>query len=321
MSAISITISDLAWLTPDGSSVFSKLDLNFGSERTGLVGRNGIGKTTLLKLIAGELMPSCGKINVTGSLSVLRQVVRVSAYETVADLFGATAGLALLRRAAAGDLAAEELADVDWTLEARLAFALHKAGLPAAPETLLFKLSGGQRTRAYLAAVLFAKPDFLLLDEPTNNLDKDGREAVLDVLSGWRAGAIVVSHDRGLLETMDSIVELTTLGATRYGGNWSRYNEQKQIELAAARLDLAAAEKRIGEIARKTQALAERQERRDRGGERKRAKADAPRKMRGGRKIAPKRRAEVLFVSPKDSAVQRRKRRPPPANESKSSSR
>ena len=70
-----------------------------------------------------------------------------------------------------------------------------------------------------LAALVFAEPDFILLDEPTNNLDRAGRASVIDLLAGWRSGAIVVSHDRELLETMDTIVELTSLGATRYGGN------------------------------------------------------------------------------------------------------
>ena len=60
----------------------------------------------------------------------------------------------------------------------------------------------------------------------TNNLDRNGRRAVIDLLAGWRVGAIVVSHDRELLETMDTIVELTSLGATRYGGNWSLIHEK-----------------------------------------------------------------------------------------------
>ncbi len=114
--------------------------------------------------------------------------------------------------------------------------ALGRVGLDAAPGCAAGRrLSGGQGTRARLAALTFAEPDFLLLDEPTNNLDRDGREAVIDLLAGWRHGAIVVSHDRELLETMDAIVELTVAGrARRYGGNWSQYRARKAIELSAA---------------------------------------------------------------------------------------
>ena len=156
-----------------------------------------------------------------GTLGVLRQAVQPDPDETVADLFGVTEALALLRRAEGGEAGVEELALADWTLEARLASCARAASDWHAPaETPLATLSGGQRTRAGLAALVFAEPDFILLDEPTNNLDRDGRRAVIDLLADWRAGAIVVSHDRELLETMDAIVELTSLGATRYGGNF-----------------------------------------------------------------------------------------------------
>jgi ATPase subunit of ABC transporter with duplicated ATPase domains len=273
----SIALSNLTWSTPDGRLLFSNLDLSFGADRTGLVGRNGVGKTTLLKLVAGTLAPQSGKVSVTGTLGVLRQVVQVKPDETVADLFGANEVLALLRRAAGGEASVEELAAADWTLETRMASALGRLGLEARPETPLAALSGGQRTRAGLAALLFAEPDFILLDEPTNDLDRAGRAAVIDLLVDWRAGAIVVSHDRELLDTLDAIVELTSLGATRYGGNFSHYRERKTTELAAARHDLANAERRVAEVAQGAQAMAERKARKDRAGQRKRSKGDIPR--------------------------------------------
>ena len=280
----SITLSAVTWSTPDGRALLSNLDLSFGAERAGLVGRNGTGKTTLLKLISGDLRPRSGAVSVGGRLGVLPQTVDVKPQETVADLFGATAMLALLRRAASGDAGAEELADADWTLEGRILSALGRAGLDAGPETRLATLSGGQRTRAGLAAAIVAEPDFLLLDEPTNNLDREGRDAVIALLAGWRTGAIVISHDRELLETMDSIVELSSLGGTRYGGNWSHYRGRKALELAAARHDLAEAEKRIAELARNAQATAERKARKDGAGKRKAAKGDMPRILLGARK-------------------------------------
>jgi ATPase subunit of ABC transporter with duplicated ATPase domains len=276
MSA-SIALASLSWSTPEGRPLLSNVDLSFVAERTGLVGRNGVGKTTLLKLIAGDLASQAGRVSVNGTLGVLRQAAQVAADETVVDLFGVRHAIALLKRAEAGDADADELARADWTLEARLAKALARLGLDATPETRLSALSGGQRTRVGLAALVFAEPDFILLDEPTNNLDREGRRAVIDLLAGWSGGAIVVSHDRELLDTMDAIVELTTLGATRYGGNWSHYRERKAVELAAARHDLADADRRVDEIGRRTQEMAERKARKDRGGERTRARGDIPR--------------------------------------------
>ncbi len=298
----SITLSNLSWSTPDGRVVLSGLDLSITTERSGLVGRNGTGKTTLLKLAAGELTPHTGRIARSGTLGVLRQSVQPPAGATAADLFGVADALAVLDRAARGAATLDELAEADWTLEERLAAALARVGLDVAPQTPLASLSGGQRTRAALAALVFGAPDFLLLDEPTNNLDRDGRRAVIELLGGWTGGAIVVSHDRELLETMDAIVELTSLGATRYGGNWSAYRQRKAIELAAAEHDLAVADRRRAEVDRRAQASAERKARKDGAGARAAAKGGAPRILLG----ALKRRAEETGAAQDRLAGRRR---------------
>ncbi|ODT79246.1 MAG: ABC transporter [Pelagibacterium sp. SCN 64-44] len=277
----SVTISHLSYTGPDGRSLFSDVDLSFGPGRTGLVGRNGVGKTTLFRLITGQLTPAAGTISISGRIGLLRQQVQPGPEEAIADLFGVRAGLALLEKAMAGEADAEALAEADWTLEARLEAALAALRLEVTPQTLLAHLSGGQRTRAALAALVFEAPDLILLDEPTNNLDADGRAAVADMLAQWRGAAIVVSHDRALLENMDAIVELTGLGATSYGGNWSFYRERKALELAAAQHDLGVAERQVRDAARAAQEAREKQDRRNAGGRRKNAKDDEPRILMG----------------------------------------
>ena len=302
----SIILSNLSLSTPDGRSLLSNIDLTFGAERAGLVGRNGVGKTTLFAAITGEHAPQSGRVIANGTVGLLRQDAQTRAGARVDDLFGVRDALDLSRRAERGDASAEEVNEVDWTLETRLASALARVGFDVAPDAALDRLSGGQVTRVRLAALLFTQPDFLLLDEPTNNLDRDGRQAVIDLLAAWRGGAIVVSHDRALLETMDAIVELTSLGATRYGGNWSSYRAQKAIELAAVRHDLAHAEKQLAEIDGKAHEAAERKARRDSSGRKKQAKGDMPRILAGARKdrsedsggkttqVAERRRAEAI---------------------------
>jgi ATPase subunit of ABC transporter with duplicated ATPase domains len=132
MSA-SIALASLSWSTPEGRRLLSNLDLSFIAERTGLVGRNGVGKTTLLKLVAGDLPPQAGRVSVNGTLGMLRQTAGVGADETVADLFGVRPAIALLERAEDGEVDADELAHADWTLEARLVAALARFGLDATP--------------------------------------------------------------------------------------------------------------------------------------------------------------------------------------------
>ena len=184
MSA-SVSISSLCYATPDNTPVLDNLTLSFGPERTGIVGRNGVGKSTLLRLVAGDLRPSSGNLQVCGTTGVMRQEAFERPGQTISDLFGVRAQLELIARAEDGSASVDELAEVDWMLPASLEAALSRCGLSVDPATELARLSGGQRTRAALAALIFAEPDFLLLDEPTNNLDRDGRRAVMDLVRGW----------------------------------------------------------------------------------------------------------------------------------------
>lgn len=275
----SVSLSNLSWSTSDGTPLIRDLNLAFGPERTGIVGRNGIGKSTLLRLISGDLRPTSGHVQLSGAIAIMRQDAMEQANDSLADLFGVRAALDLLDRAEAGLADADDLADADWTLPARIEAALLRCGLVCGPRTPLATLSGGQRSRAALAALIFEEPDFLLLDEPTNNQDRDGRRVVIDLIRCWTGGAIIVSHDRELLEEMDAIVELSSLGANRYGGNYSAFRQRKDAELETAARDLANAEKISKDSARRAQQAAERKARKDSAGQKARAKGDQPKIM------------------------------------------
>ncbi|MGV3489981.1 MAG: ABC-F family ATP-binding cassette domain-containing protein [Devosia sp.] len=282
----SITFKAVSYSTPDGVPLLTNFDLSFAPIRTGLIGRNGVGKSTLLRLITGDLQPSSGSVSIAGTFGMLRQIVQAGD-TTVAEALGQAEALARLERVVAGNGTVEDASDADWTLEARIATALADVGLPALTiDRPIATLSGGQRTRLSLAALLVQQPDMLLLDEPTNNLDADGRQAVADLLRDWKGGAIVVSHDRTLLAEMDQIVELTTLGANVYGGGWALYQGLKALELAAAEQGLAHAEKTLGEIERKTQQMRERKEKRNAAGARMAKRGDIPKIILGGMKMA-----------------------------------
>lgn len=272
----SISIAGLSWHTPNNEPLFTDLNLTFGPVRTGLVGRNGTGKTTLLRLIHGELTPASGTISAPPSVGFLRQNPEQQQDGTIADLFGATEQLALLARAERGEATADELAIADWTLAARLESALSSLHLETAPDAPLASLSGGQRTRASLAALIFAEHDALLLDEPTNHLDRAGRQYVIEALRGWHGCIVVASHDRTLLCEMDAIVELTSLGARTYGGNYRAYRAAKDAELASAETELARAERTLSETRARAQLASERKARTDRQGKRLRASGSQP---------------------------------------------
>lgn len=279
-SPATITLSNLGWSTPDGRRLFDGLNLSFAPGLSGLVGRNGAGKSTLLKLIAGELSPACGSVSASGRIGLLRQQAEPLPGQRIATLFGADAALSLLRLAERGEANAGQLERCDWLLEARIEAALARVRLDAPAETPLEALSGGQRTRASIAALLFTKPDILLLDEPTNHLDAEGRAAIAELLAGWpqgnRRAAILASHDRVLLEQAGVIVELKAGGATVYGGGWSFYRERRAEALVAAGQAVADAGKQLAGAKRVARQNAEKQARRDGAGKRKGERGDMP---------------------------------------------
>jgi ATPase subunit of ABC transporter with duplicated ATPase domains len=282
MSSAFITLDNAAARTPDGRPLFDNLTLAFGRERTGLVGRNGVGKTTLLRLLAGEGEPASGTVTRRGTVGVLRQTLQQPPGARLADVLGAAEGLALIERVTAGEGSDEDFAAADWALPAAVDDALMIVGLEGLdPRRAADTLSGGQLTRAALAALLVARPDVILLDEPTNNLDAEARALVADFLRAWKGGAVVVSHDRALLREMDRIVELSSLGASVYGGNWDLYVERRDAERAAAERGLETAARDARRVERDAQTARERQARRDAAGRKFAARGSEPRILLG----------------------------------------
>ena len=264
-----VTLDSVSAATPDGRPLFENLNLSIGAERIGLVGRNGVGKSTLLALIAGARAPLAGAVSRAGSAAMLDQSPDLSAGARLVDLLGVGQAWDRLGRVERGEGDETDLAEADWDLPARLEQALADVGLGGLdPERQAVALSGGQATRAGLARLLIARPDVLLLDEPTNNLDAAAREMVGRVLARWRGGAVVVSHDRSLLRGMDRIVELSSLGARSYGGGYDLYAERKALEADAAQRDLDHAQREVRRVAREAQVARERKDRRDAAGRR-----------------------------------------------------
>ena len=277
-----VTLDRVAARTPDGHTLFSDLSHAFGRERTGVVGRNGVGKTTLLRLVTGVAEPADGGVARNGTVAWLEQRRALRPGETVLDLLGTARAMAVVRRVLAGEGSAEDLAAADWTLESRIGTALAEVGLPDLDgDRPAASLSGGEQTRVRLAALLLQAPDLLVLDEPTNHLDADGRAAVRDLLAGWKGGAVVVSHDRDLLRRMDRIVELSPLGAAVFGGGYDLFAARKADERAAAERDLDVAVRAAARVAREGQRAVEKKARRDRAGRAFAARKSEPKILLG----------------------------------------
>ncbi|MHB8495000.1 MAG: ATP-binding cassette domain-containing protein [Casimicrobiaceae bacterium] len=216
-----LTIRD-AGLAYGLQPLLDRADLTVGEgERIGLIGRNGTGKSSLLKVIAGQCALDDGDIE-------RRDAVRIVLVEQEPLLPPAsTLRESLVRR---GALEAQDERD-RWRVEVRLSEFLHRYGLREAQSPQ--SASGGERKRAALALALAMQPDLLLLDEPTNHLDIDGIALTEDLLLKVPA-SIVVTHDRAFLDRIAMrIVELDRGLLRSYPGNFAAYESRKAAELAA----------------------------------------------------------------------------------------
>ena len=278
------TLDKVAARTPDGSPLFDNLTLAFGAERTGVVGRNGVGKSTLMRLISGDQTPAEGSVSRAGTIGVLRQRPDTGFDETVQAVLGVADDLAVIDRILTGQASGDDLETADWTLEARIGDTLDQLGLAGlAMERSVATLSGGERTRLELARLLLARPDLLLLDEPTNHLDVEARARIAGVLERWAGGAVVVSHDRDLLRRMDRIVEISSLGVEVFGGGYDLYVQRKEEARIAAERAVTDAARGAAQVHRDAQARSEAKSRRDAAGRRKAARGDMPKILLGAR--------------------------------------
>ena len=234
---------------PTGDTLFGPLNLTLEPSLCALVGRNGSGKTRLLRLLAGLDEPATGHIERFGSHAWVAQQHVISSQTTLAELLGYDAIFTARKRIDSGDYQPDDLALLDghWDIAERLSEAFINATLPPfEPDKPAIELSGGERIRALLCGAFTAGADFLLLDEPTNHLDRQGRAWFYDQLSRYQGGVLVASHDRELLEQVPRILELSASGLRSYGGNYADYQAQRDAEQQAARaaLEHAATERK-----------------------------------------------------------------------------
>jgi ATP-binding cassette subfamily F protein uup len=226
-------------------------------EHIGLVGRNGTGKSSLLRVLAGETALDDGRVTLQGGLrvaSVPQEPVfdaGATVFEAVASGLGGQArslarfeqltdALAGSHDAATADALLREYAELQselersgaWQSRLRVEQVLDRLGL--APAAVVDTLSGGMRKRVAIARALVIEPDLLLLDEPTNHLDLGSIAWLEELIGGWRGAVVVITHDRSFLDAVaNRIVELDRGVLRSYPGSYREYRERKEAELAA----------------------------------------------------------------------------------------
>jgi ABC transport system ATP-binding/permease protein len=243
-------------------------------ERIALIGRNGAGKSSLLKILAGLDKPDDGTLQVQTGLRRV-YVAQEPLFEAKATVFDAVAEGVAAARALRERFERHEPADdldalqtqiealAGWTWEQRVDQALQRLALDG--DVPVDALSGGGKKRVALARALVAAPELLLLDEPTNHLDISAIEWLQELLRDWRGALVLVSHDRAFIDaTATRIVELDRGQLRSYPGSFAAYESTKARELedealASARADKLLAQEEVwvrkGVEARRTRAV------------------------------------------------------------------
>ncbi len=227
------------------------------NERVGLIGRNGAGKSSLLKILAGLEKLDDGALQFQQGLRSV-YVAQEPVLDAAATIFEAvSAGLASAISAREQYLAHEPGVDLDalqsiiesldaWNWEQRVDETLHRLHLE--PEAKISTLSGGMKKRVALAQALVAKPDVMLLDEPTNHLDLDAITWLEDLLIDFQGSVITITHDRSFLNRVATrIVELDRGKLATYPGNFNQYVLQKEEQLAQEAVVTAKADKLLAQ--------------------------------------------------------------------------
>ena len=259
-----ITLDHISYAHPGEPPLFTDLSAVFSAPLTGLIGDNGAGKTTLFRLIHGDINPSQGTISTPPHIAYLPQDLGLSGHQHLADIFGITKILQALDALESGEYSPslyDTIGDA-WDIEERTLVALAEHGFGPALTTTdtqarrnllmrpLSTFSGGQTVTAALTALLYSDPEFILLDEPTNNLDSAAKAQLFTTLEALPCPALIISHDRDLLERVNVIAELH---ADRQGlahlrlfeGNYSTYRQALDTEQQAAQRRVSEAKNRV----------------------------------------------------------------------------
>ncbi|MDR3093127.1 MAG: ATP-binding cassette domain-containing protein, partial [Bacteroidales bacterium] len=273
-------LQNIRYIHPNKELLFDDINLSVNpKDKIAIIGNNGVGKSTLLRIIAGQLPCSGGSITVSSQPYYVPQIVGQFNGLTVAQAIGINEKLNALSEILSGNVTDENLSALndDWTIEERCREALSYWNLGCLDLNAKMKtLSGGQMTKVFLAGIKIHHPEIVLLDEPTNHLDLSARQRLEQFIAETLCTVVVVSHDRALLNRLDLMCELSSRGIKIYGGNYDFYEEQKTLENEAFVKDLEETQKSLRKAKKTERETIERQQKRDSQGKKTTAQGGLP---------------------------------------------
>jgi ATPase subunit of ABC transporter with duplicated ATPase domains len=250
-----LTAYNISYIQPDKEVLFEKINFSVREhDKVALIGNNGVGKSTLLKIFSGFYTPGHGKVQSTAKPYYLPQHYGQYNDYTVAEALQINVKLKALHKILKGKISNASLMTLneDWHIEQRSLEALNYWDLNhISLWQKMDSLSGGEKTKIFLAGIMIHNSKIVLLDEPTNHLDLNSRNALYEYIRKSENTFVIVSHDRVLLDMLNPIYELYKSKIIVYGGNYTFYKIQKDAELHALKHKLKAKKKAL-QVAKKT---------------------------------------------------------------------
>lgn len=284
---MSIIVKDVNYIHPDKEILFCHISFSLNSgQKAALIGNNGSGKSTLLNIIAGDLHPSEGEVICPSPYYIPQHFGQYNQL-TIAQALQIDEKLKALHAILNGDASSDNFTrlDDDWNIEERSLAALDIWELGSFQlDQPLHTLSGGEKTKVFLAGIQVHTPSVILMDEPTNHLDYRNRQKLYSFIESTNATLLIVSHDITLLNKLSFILELSKDKITAYGGNYDFYKEQQEIQMTALQASLSEKEKELRTAKKIARESAERKQKEDVRGKKRNEKKGVPRIMMGGLK-------------------------------------
>lgn len=270
---MSLQIEQLSYEHQNREVLFQDISFNLQTgQKAAFIGNNGVGKSTLLRILTREIAPKSGIIRVPSVPYFVPQHFGQYDDMTIYEALNISDKVNALHQILAGNTDEqyfETLAD-DWEIEDKALKALTNWQIDYLKPTSPFsQLSGGEKTKVFLAGIELHQPDIILMDEPSNHLDYKSREQLCQLIENVSATLIIVSHDKTILNLLPHTFELSAFGVKYYAGNYTFYEEQKEIETQAIVAQLEDKEKELRAAKKTKQEMAERRQKLDaRGRER-----------------------------------------------------
>lgn len=264
---MSLQIEQLSYEHQNREILFQDISFNLQtSQKATLIGNNGVGKSTLLKILAKQLEPKSGIFRTSSDPYFVPQHFGQYDEMTIYEALNISNKVNALHQILAGNTDIkhfESLAD-DWEIEDKAVKALANWQIDyLQPTALLGNLSGGEKTKVFLAGIELHQPSIILMDEPSNHLDYKSREQLCQLIQDVSATILLVSHDKTILNLVAHTFELNRFGIKYYSGNYAFYEEQKEIETQSIIAQLEDKEKELRSAKRTKQEMTERRQKLD----------------------------------------------------------